>query len=206
MSSSVAVHHPTLISALWPVGGRSGLLRPALIAVAGSLLLIVSAKIQVPFWPVPMTLQTLAVLLIGITFGARLGTAAVILYLLEGALGLPVFAGSPARGIGIAYMIGPTGGYLLGFLAATLVLGYFARRGWDRGIATALLAMLTAEAVIFLFGVGWLAALMGFETAVAAGLLPFLPGEALKLALAAALLPFSWRLLGRRATGSAKRS
>jgi len=166
--------------------------------VAGSLLLTASAKIQVPFWPVPMTMQTFAVLVIGMAYGPRLGAATVALYLAEGAFGLPVFAGTPAKGIGLAYMMGPTGGYLAGFLVAALAVGALARRGWDRGLPGGVAAFLIGDGVIFVCGVAWLSALIGFDKAIAAGLVPFLPGEALKVALAAALMVVGWRLVGRR--------
>src|SRR5947209_549651 len=106
---------PTLIAALWPAGASAGL-RFAVLAGLGSLALTLSAKLQVPFYPVPMTMQSLVVLLIGLGFGWRLGTATVLLYLAEGLAGLPVFAGTPEKGIGLAYMMGPTGGYLAGFV------------------------------------------------------------------------------------------
>ena len=131
--SRLSGEHSTLAGVLWPAqAGRSGLVRNGMLAVLGSLLLIASAKVQVPFWPVPMTMQTFAVLVIGMTFGPRLGAATVLLYLVQGAVGLPVFAGTPAKGIGIAYMVGPTGGYLIGFVAAAYLAGRLAMRGWDR--------------------------------------------------------------------------
>ena len=190
---------PTLISALWSAGERSSFLRNAILAVAGTLLLTVSAKIQVPFWPVPMTMQTFAVLVIGMAYGPRLGAATVALYLLEGAFGLPVFAGTPAKGIGLAYMMGPTGGYLAGFLVSAYVVGLLAKRGWDRGLLSGVAAMTIGTGIIFAWGYAWLTVLIGPASAFAAGVLPFLPGAALKIALAAALLAASWRMLKRRA-------
>lgn len=118
----------TLHQAIWPTNRELRLLRPVLFAVLGTLLLIASARVQVPFWPVPMTMQTFVVLIIGATCGARLGAATVALYLAQGAVGLPVFAG----GGGLAYMAGPTGGYLVGFLVAAVVVGWLAERGLDR--------------------------------------------------------------------------
>ena len=125
-TASLAIPTPTLANVLWP---RSSALRAAILALSGSLLLAVSAKIQVPFWPVPMTMQSLAVLLIGITLGSRMGAATIVLYLAEGFCGLPVFAGATA---GPAYMAGPTGGYLIGFLLCAAAVGVLAERGWDR--------------------------------------------------------------------------
>jgi biotin transport system substrate-specific component len=184
--------HSTLAVALWP-RIETSLLRQVVLALAGSLLLTVSAKIQVPFWPVPMTMQTFVVLMIGATFGLRLGAATVGLYLAEGLVGLPVFA----QGGGAAQFAGPTGGYLIGFMAAAMLVGYLVQRGLGRNLATALATFVLAELVIFACGIGWLAGLIGLERAFAAGLLPFLPAEALKLGLATALLPFAWRLARR---------
>ena len=158
---------------------------PAKIALvlAGTALLALAAKVQVPFWPVPMTLQTLAVLMIGATFGARMAGATLLAYLAEGAVGLPVFA----SGAGLAYMAGPTGGYLLGFLLAAVFVGLAADRGWLRGGVPVAAVMFAAMALIYLPGVAWLAALIGAEKAVAGGLVPFVPAEAFKLALAVLL-------------------
>ena len=163
------------------------------LAVMGSLLLTASAKVQVPFWPVPLTMQTFVVLFIGMVGGARLGTAMVALYLAEGAIGLPVFSGTPTHGIGLAYMLGPTGGYLIGFLVSAYVVGLFARRGWGRHLSLALAAMLIGTAVIFMFGHVWLSIQIGPAQAFAVGVLPFLPGELLKMALAVTLLRVTWR-------------
>ena len=158
---------------------------PAKIALvlAGTALLALAAKVQVPFWPVPMTLQTLAVLMIGATLGARMAGATLLAYLAEGAVGLPVFA----SGAGLAYMAGPTGGYLLGFLLAAVFVGLAADRGWLRGGVPVAAVMFAAMALIYLPGAAWLAALIGAEKAVAGGLVPFLPAEAFKLALAVLL-------------------
>ncbi|MCB1499513.1 MAG: biotin transporter BioY [Bauldia sp.] len=175
------------------------MLRNLILAVGGSLALWISAKVQVPFYPVPMTMQTFMVLVIAMAFGWRLGAATVLLYLAEGAAGLPVFAGTPERGIGIAYMMGPTGGYLAGFLAAAALAGWLGERGWDRNAVTTLLAMVIGTAVIFLFGALWLGAVIGWDKPVLElGVTPFLPGAAFKIALAAAVLPLVWRHVSRR--------
>ena len=189
---------PTLVSVLWSSAAGAGWLRAAALAVVGSLLLTASAKIQVPFWPVPMTMQTFAVLVIGMAYGPRLGAATVAFYLAQGALGLPVFAGTPEKGIGLVYMAGPTGGYLVGFLVAAGVMGWLARRGWDRRLMSGVAAMVLGTAIIFIFGYAWLAALIGPAAAWKAGVLPFLPGAALKIALAATLLTATWRMVGPR--------
>jgi len=176
-----------------------GLARNLFLALAGSLALVVSAKVQVPFYPVPMTMQTFVVLVVGMTFGWRLGGATVLLYLAQGAAGLPVFAGTPERGIGLAYMMGPTGGFLVGFFLAAVAVGFLAERRWDRHVVTALAAMLIGTVIIFATGLAWLGALIGWDKdVIAVGLTPFVPGEAFKIALAAAVLPAAWRLAGRR--------
>lgn len=188
---------PTLIGAVWPASVDS-LLRNIILAVAGTALLTVSAKIQVPFYPVPMTMQTFAVLVIGMAFGWRLGAVTVLLYLAEGALGLPVFAGTPAKGIGLAYMAGPTGGYLAGFLVSAMAVGYLGERGWDRNPWTTLAAMILGTALIFGLGYVWLSHLIGMAKALQFGVLPFLWGAAFKIALAASLLPFFWKFMMRK--------
>ena len=124
--------------------------------MSGTLALALSAKIQIPFWPVPLTMQTLVVLLIGMAYGWRLGGATLLLYLAEGAVGLPVFAGTPEKGIGLAYMLGTTGGYLLGFALAAAACGALAERGWDRSFARVVAAMLIGNAIIYSTGVLWL--------------------------------------------------
>ena len=188
---------PTLAETLWP--SDNAMLRNLMLAVGGSIALWISAKVQVPFYPVPMTMQTFMVLVIAMAFGWRLGAATVLLYLAEGAAGLPVFAGTPERGIGIAYMMGPTGGYLAGFLAAAALAGWLGERGWDRNAVTTLLAMVLGTAVIFLFGALWLGAVIGWDKPVLElGVTPFLPGAAFKIALAAAVLPLVWRHVSRR--------
>ncbi len=173
------------VDRLWrPARGPAAVLRALVLAVAGSLLLWASAKIQVPFWPVPMTLQTAAVFLLGFVYGPRLALATVALYLAEGAAGLPVFAGTPEKGLGLAYVLGPTGGYLVGFLAAAWIAGRAAERGV--GIVGALAAMLLGSLAIYGAGLAWLAGFVGAEAAVRLGLLPFLPGDLVKIGLVAA--------------------
>ena len=176
--------NPTLADRLWPATTGQGVLRAVLLALFGSLLLWASAKVQVPFYPVPMTFQTAVVLLIGLAYGPRLAAATLLLYLAEGAIGLPVFAGTPERGIGLAYMVGPTGGYLLGFLAAAVIAGWTAER--SRHWLTTVLGLLAAMVAIHLLGAVWLATLIGPAKAVSLGVLPFLLGDAVKLALVAA--------------------
>jgi len=184
----------TLATAILPLD--NALLRNLILAVAGSLLLWISAKISIPFWPVPLTLQTLVVLMIGMAFGARLGAATVALYLLEGAAGLPVFSGTPEKGIGLAYMMSTTGGYLFGFVVAAGAVGFLAERGWDRNLSTTALAMLIGTVLIYIPGVLWLGMVLGWDKPILSwGLTPFLAGDALKLVIAAVLMPSLWRLL-----------
>jgi biotin transport system substrate-specific component len=151
----------------------------------------------VPFYPVPMSMQTFAVLVIGAAYGWRLGAATVLLYLAEGAAGLPVFAGTPEKGVGLAYMLGPTGGYLVGFVAGAAVTGWLCERGWDRSWALLLAAMLIGHVLIFVFGVAWLASLIGFDKAWAAGVTPFYLATLLKTLLAAAVIRGGWTLAAR---------
>jgi biotin transport system substrate-specific component len=186
-----------LAANIWP-DDRSRLLRAAVLALAGSALLTLSAKIQVPFWPVPMTMQTYVVLVLGAMFGARLGAATVLLYLAQGAVGLPVFAGTPEKGLGLAYMMGPTGGYLVGFVAAAWVVGLLAERGWDRSIVRLMVAMALGHVIIFAFGVTWLAQLIGWNKAWMLGVAPFYAATIFKTALGAFTLPAIWAVLARR--------
>lgn len=187
---------PTLLAALWP-SERGGMLRGTALAIAGTLLLTLSAKVQVPFWPVPITMQTFVVLALGAAFGMRLATATMLLYLAEGLIGLPVFAGTPEKGLGLAYMMGPTGGYLIGFVLAAALVGWLAERGWDRSIPHLFAAMLAGHAVIFACGFGWLASLIGTEKAWMLGVVPFFAATLFKTALGAVVLPAGWSLLKR---------
>jgi biotin transport system substrate-specific component len=183
---------------LWPANGQVKAVRLAVLAVLGTLLLTLSAKLHVPFYPVPMTFQTLVVLGLGMAYGWRLGAATVALYLLQGALGLPVFSGTPEKGIGLAYLLGPTGGYLFGFFFAAGVCGWLAERGWDRSVITTALAMLIGNVIIYVPGLLWLGGLFGWDKPILEwGLTPFILGDAIKLALAAALMPLAWKLLRR---------
>jgi biotin transport system substrate-specific component len=174
---------------------RRAALVPSLAAVlVGSLLLAVSAHVAVPFWPVPITLQTLAVLLIGAALGPRLAAATVVAYIGEGLLGLPVFS----QGGGVAALVGPTGGYIAGFLPAAVLVGLAARRGWLTVVWRAAAIFVLADAVVFAFGLSWLSLAIGPSKAIAAGLTPFLLGEVIKIGLAMALVQL-WQ--GLRARG-----
>ena len=148
-------------------------------------------------YPVPITMGTFALLTIGAAYGPRLGMATIIGYMLVGALGFDVFAGSSAEASGLTYMMGGTGGYLVGYILATLALGMAARAGWDRSVGKMALAMLIGNALIYIPGLIWLGQLYGWDQPILAwGLTPFLIGDALKLALAAVLVPGLWKLIG----------
>ncbi len=142
----------------------------------------------------PVTLQTLVVLLIGFTYGPKLAGATVGLYLAQGTMGLPVFAGTLEKGIGIAYMMGPTGGYLLGFLVAAVACGYLAQKGWDRRWSTMIIGMIIGNLIIYALGLAWLGSVLGWDKPILAwGMTPFLLGDAVKIAIAAALMPAVWK-------------
>lgn len=191
-TAKTVIRSPVLSSVLWRPGG---LARPIVLAVTGSLALALAAKIQVPFWPVPMTMQSLVVLLIGIAYGSGLGGGTVLLYLAEGLAGLPVFAGPSA---GPAYMAGPTAGYLVGFVLAAAFIGWLAERGWDRTLGRAAVAMSLGHVLLFVPGVLWLAVLFGWSKAVAFGVAPFIAATVFKTALGVALVGAFWSLVRRR--------
>ena len=163
------------------------------LVVVGSILLTISAKIQIPFFPVPMTMQTFAVCIIGMTLGRLLGTATILLYLLEGAIGLPVFA----NGGGLAYMTGPTGGYLIGFLIAGFVLGNLSDKGWGKNYLTSIAALLIGTAIIYILGVLYLSTIIGLVKAYYGGFLPFYPAEIFKILLATIMLPSAWKFFNK---------
>lgn len=167
-------------------------------AVLGTAILAASAKAHVPFYPVPMTMQPMVVLLFGAAYGWRLGGATVALYLMEGALGLPVFSGTPEKGIGLAYMAGPTGGYLVGFCFAAMVVGWLTERGFDRSLVKLAVAMTLGSATYYVLGVAWLSHLIGADKAVAFGLLPFLLGDAVKIVLASLVVAGARKGLAKR--------
>jgi biotin transport system substrate-specific component len=183
-----------LIEAIGPTSGSALRLKQAALVGIGILALTVCAQIKVPMWPVAINMGTFAVLSIGAAYGPRLGLATILGYMVVGALGFDVFQSSTADLNGIEYMLGGTGGYLVGYVLAILLLGMLARRGWDRTAGRMAAAMLVANAVIYVPGLLWLGQLYGWDQPILAwGLWPFLVGDALKLALAAMLLPAVWR-------------
>jgi biotin transport system substrate-specific component len=178
---------------------RSAINNVALI-LSGAVFTAYAAQLVIPMWPVPMTAQTLAVLLVGSVLGATRGAISLIVYFSMGAVGLPVFSAATSLSFG------PTFGYLVGFIAAAAVVGYLSQRGWHRSVAGVLGSFVIANSVIYLFGLPWLAfALGGFGAAndvasvAAAGLVPFILGDVIKMAVAAALLPLAWKFLGKKA-------
>ena len=195
---AIAATARPLVDLALPEKGAGRLAGQIFLAVLGTLLLTLSAKTKVVLGPVDMSLQTLVVLLIAAGFGMRLGVATLLLYMAEGAMGLPVFQGTPEKGIGIVYMLGSTGGYLAGFVAMAAIAGWAADRGFDRNPIKLLVAMLTAEIVMMAMGFAWLATLIGVEKSWAFGVLPFIVPDLIKVALAAALVPAVWSLLPKR--------
>ena len=159
----------------------------------GSLLLALSSKVQVPFWPVPMTMQTFIVFIIGMTYGWKLAFSTLLVYLLEGALGLPVFA----KGGGLLYLIGPTAGYLYGMTIAAGVIGLFAELGYNNSYFKSLLSLSIGTFIIFLCGVGYLGSVIGYDKALAGGLYPFIPSEFFKIGLAVVLIPSITRYISK---------
>ena len=156
-----------------------------LLILFGTLLLTISAKVQVPFWPVPMTMQTFVVFLIGSTYGVRLSFLTLVAYLIEGALGLPVFA----AGGGIVYLTGPTAGYLFGMTIAAAAISYFANMGYSTSYIKSFISIMIGSIIIFALGVLYLGSIIGYTKAIQAGLLPFIPSEIFKIALAVLLIP-----------------
>jgi len=171
---------------------NSRLIGFALLALLGTAIMAVAAKATVPFFPVPMTLQTLAIFGIAAAYGRNLAVATMVLYLIEGLIGLPVFAGAVA---GPAYMAGPTGGYLAGFVIAAAIVGWAADNGWSRNALKMAGAMLVADVVVFVLGFAWLSTLIGSEKAFAFGVVPFVLGDLVKIALASALVAALWKFV-----------
>ena len=159
----------------------------------GTLLLTISSKVQVPFWPVPMTMQTFIVFIIGMAYGWRLAFFTLVAYLIEGALGLPVFA----KGGGILYLMGPTAGYLYGMVIAACIIGFFAERGFNESYFKSLISLMIGTVIIFVFGVGYLGSVIGYDKALAGGLYPFIPSEFFKIGLAVVLIPSITRYISK---------
>ena len=169
--------------------------RYGILSLAGSALIAFCAQVSVPFYPVPVTMQTFAVILIGLTYGWRLGGITVALYLVEGAIGLPVFAGGKG---GMIVLMGPTAGYLYGFFLAAVACGWFAERGFDRSYLKLIVPLLTGNILLYTSGLIWLGNFIGWDKPVLElGLYPFIPGDLMKIALVAVLLPTVWKYVER---------
>lgn len=195
---NLSLTHKTLSDLIAPQDGSLLLVKKVALVVAGVLFLAIAAKIKVPMFPVPMTLGTFAVLTMGAAYGARLGLVTILGYMIIGALGFDVFAGSSAEKFGLEYMMGGTGGYLVGYVLAVLALGTLARAGWDRSAPKMACAILLGNALIYVPGLIWLGMLYGWDKPILQwGLTPFLLGDFLKLALAAVVLPLVWKMVGR---------
>ncbi|TIR29051.1 MAG: biotin transporter BioY [Mesorhizobium sp.] len=194
---AIATTMRPLVSLALPEKGAARLAMQLLLAIVGTLLLTLSAKTRVLLGPVDISMQTLAVFLIAAAFGMRLGVATLLLYMAEGAMGLPVFQGTPEKGIGVAYMLGSTGGYLAGFVVMAAIVGCAADRGWDRHPIKLFNAILVAEIVMMAMGFAWLALLIGPEKSWQFGVVPFIVGDLIKVGLAASLVPAVWSLLKR---------
>ena len=169
------------------------------LVLSGAVLTAYAAQLVIPMWPVPITAQTLAVLLVGSVLGATRGAISLVAYFSMGAAGLPVFSAATSLNFG------PTFGYLIGFIAAATVLGYLSERGWHKSVIGVLGSFAIANSIIYLFGLPWLAFALGglgvandFASVVSAGLAPFIVGDSIKMILAAALLPMAWKYLGKR--------
>ena len=161
---------------------NSKIIKYTFIALLGSILLAISSKVKIPFYPVPMTMQTLVVIVIGIAFGWKLGLATISLYLFEGIFGMPVFSGTPEKGIGLIYFTGPTMGYLIGFLVAVFLAGKFV---YDNNLIKNFLKILLATSFIYLFGIIWLGSLIGWDKPIfKLGAQPFLLAELFKVLIA----------------------
>ena len=194
---AITMNKPALAEVFGATEGSALRIKQAVLVVLGIAALTIMAKIQVflPNNPVPITLGTFGVLTIGAAYGARLGLVTILGYLALGAMGATVFAGEKA---GLTYMMGGTGGYLVGYVLATLALGYAARMGWDRNIGLMAVAMLVGNALIYVPGLLWLSGFAeSWAQTLAWGITPFLIGDAIKLGLAALLLPAVWKLVGK---------
>jgi len=174
-----------LVNELISFNGVSSYAINVFLILIGTLILAISSKVQVPFWPVPMTMQTFVVFLIGMTYSIRLSFLTLLAYLFEGAMGLPVFA----SGGGLMYLTGPTAGYLYGMVIAVLVISYFANLGYGSSYFKTSLALIIGSIFIFSFGIIYLGSIVGYDKAIQAGLLPFIPSEIFKIALAVAIIP-----------------
>lgn len=197
MNNSIATR--PLSSLALPESGAARFATQAAMVVGGTLILTLAAKTKVPLGIVDINLGTFAVMAIGVTYGWRLALVTLLAYLAEGAAGFPVFQGTPEKGIGLAYMVGPTGGYLVGYVLLAVIAGWAADRGWDRNPIKLGAALVVGTSLVLGLGFAWLSTLIGAEKAWAFGVAPFIYGDLVKVALVAAAAPAIWALLGRKA-------
>jgi len=182
-------NNTSLIENLFPLEGMNIVLKNILFILFGTLLLALSSKIQVPFWPVPMTMQTFIVFIISMAYGWKLSFLTLAAYLLEGAIGIPVFA----KGGGISYLVGPTAGYLYGMTISAAIMGYFADLGYGKSIVKCTIPLFIGTCVIFICGIFYLSLILGLQKAIEVGLLPFIPSELFKIFLALFIIPSIWK-------------
>ncbi len=197
MNNSIATR--PLSSLALPESGAARFATQAAMVIGGTLILTLAAKTKVPLGIVDINLGTFAVMAIGVTYGWRLALVTLLAYLAEGAAGFPVFQGTPEKGIGLAYMVGPTGGYLVGYVLLAVIAGWAADRGWDRNPIKLGAALVVGTSLVLGLGFAWLSTLIGAEKAWAFGVAPFIYGDLVKVALVAAAAPAIWALLGRKA-------
>lgn len=194
--SAASLSQP-LVSLALPEKGIARLAVQVALVVAGTLLLTLASKTKVPLGPVDLYLGNFAVLAIAAAYGMRLGLATILLYMAEGAAGLPVFQSTPEKGIGLAYMMGTTGGYLVGMVLAAGIVGWAADRGWARNPFKLFAAMLVGTVIVLACGFAWLSVLIGVESAWKFGVVPFVLADVVKAALAASVIPAVWSLVAR---------
>jgi biotin transport system substrate-specific component len=194
---ATTMNKAVLAEVFGPSAGTALRVKQAVLVLVGITLLAVAAKISIPMIPVPITMGTFAVLTIGAAYGPRLGLVTILGYMIVGAAGFDVFAGSTAEANGLTYMMGSTGGYLVGYVLATLALGFAASKGLDRSVIDMGAAMLVGNALIYVPGLLWLGTIYGWDQPILQwGFTPFLVGDVLKLALAALLVPAIWKMIG----------
>ena len=188
----------SMIQLLWhsPSTKTMLIMRNCTLVVLASLIFAISSKIQIPFYPVPITMQTFVMFVIGMAYGWKLGLASVLLYLFQGLLGLPVFAGTPEKGIGLLYILGPTGGYLLGLALGVVFCGLLAEKLFDRTFFKIIFTMFFANVIVYIPGLLWLGYSVGWSKPLLEwGLYPFIIGDLFKITLAAVSLPFIWKFI-----------
>jgi biotin transport system substrate-specific component len=181
-----------LIYAYWPSTEKANEWRHIILALIGTALLTLSAKIQIPFWPVPTSLQSFTVVVLAALYGHRLGTATVLLYLFEGAMGLPVFANSSWQASGLAYFLSPTGGYLLGFVLAAYIIGTLSERQLGKTLISAALLFMLGLVIIDISGIAWLITTLGFEKTISI-VTSYQLASVFKVGLGTGLLPLLWK-------------